>query len=69
MDALKKNDLFPTTASFVVFVSYMALFICQGLLVTASKTKENKFNYNPTTVVLMTELLKLTVSALIYLKE
>lgn len=69
MDALKKTDLFPTTASFVVFVSYMALFICQGLLVTASKTKENKFNYNPTTVVLMTELLKLTVSALIYLKD
>jgi solute carrier family 35 (UDP-sugar transporter), member A1/2/3 len=41
----------------------------KGLLVTASKDKNNKFKYNPITVVLMTELLKLLASGLIYLKD
>lgn len=63
------QNLFPTTISFVVFIAYMALFINQGLLVTATKNKENKFNYNPITVVLMTELVKLIISSAIYLKK
>lgn len=66
--ALLRN-LFPTKMSFFVFIAYMALFINQGLLVTASKNKDNKFNYNPITVVLMTELLKLLFSSAIYLKK
>ncbi|CAF0885978.1 unnamed protein product [Brachionus calyciflorus] len=67
MSSLK--NLFPTKISFFVFIAYMALFINQGLLVTASKNKDNKFNYNPITVVLLTELLKLIFSSVAYLKN
>ena len=83
------KELFPTKMSFIVFISYMALFINQGnlfflyyyqfvqllvyiylgLLVTASKNGQNSFNYNPITVVLLTELLKLIISTCIYLKK
>lgn len=45
------------------------LFINQGLLVTATKNKDNSFNYNPTTVVLMTEFFKLIAACAIYLKS
>jgi hypothetical protein len=31
------RDLFPTTWSFVIFLAYMALFVSQGILVTASR--------------------------------
>ena len=31
------RDLFPTTWSYFIFVSYMSLFVSQGLLVTASR--------------------------------
>lgn len=63
------NELFPTKMAFVVFISYMALFINQGLLVTATKNKDNKFDYNPITVVLMTETLKLLIALGIYLQS
>jgi len=63
------RDLFPTKMSFVVFVSYMALFINQGLLVTATKDKNNSYKYNIITVVLMTEILKLVIASFIYLKD
>jgi UDP-sugar transporter A1/2/3 len=63
------KELFPTKISFIVFISYMALFINQGLLVTSTKTKENNFSYNIVTVVLFTEITKLIIASLIYLKE
>lgn len=40
-----------------------------GLLVTATKNKDNSFDYNPTTVVLMTEALKLVFACGIYLNR
>ena len=36
---------------------------------TASKNNKNSFNYNPITVVLLTELLKMIVSSCVYLKK
>jgi UDP-sugar transporter A1/2/3 len=84
------KNLFPTRFSFIVFISYMGLFINQGILkyvieylfiifanillsvgilVTATKDKYNKFNYNPITVVLLTELVKLILSSTIYIKK
>ncbi|KAK0043366.1 UDP-galactose transporter senju [Biomphalaria pfeifferi] len=62
-------DLFPTKLSFVVFISYMGLFINQGILVTASKSKDNKYSYNTVTVVLLTEVLKLVTAAVIFIKD
>eukprot|EP00117_Sycon_ciliatum_P043192 scpid88776/ scgid31310/ CMP-sialic acid transporter 4 len=63
------SDLFPTKASAVIFISYMALFINQGLLVTASKRKDGSFAYNATTVVLMTEVVKLGMAIFLHLRE
>lgn len=63
------GELFPSKMSFCVFIAYMALFINQGLLVTASKNSKNTFNYNPITVVLLTELLKMIISSCVYLKS
>lgn len=61
--------MFPTKLSFFVFVAYMGLFINQGILVTASKSKDNSYSYNTVTVVLMTECLKLVAATLFYLKD
>uniref|UniRef100_T1JGU1 Sugar phosphate transporter domain-containing protein n=1 Tax=Strigamia maritima TaxID=126957 RepID=T1JGU1_STRMM len=62
-------DLFPTKWSFIVFVSYMVLFINQGILVTATQDAKNRYNYNTVTVVLLTECLKLVISTSVYLKD
>ncbi|CAL1527615.1 unnamed protein product [Lymnaea stagnalis] len=62
-------DLFPTKISFVVFISYMGLFINQGILVTASKSKDNSYSYNTVTVVLLTEVLKLVAAAVLFIKD
>ena len=40
-----------------------------GILVTASKSKDNTYNYNTVTAVLMTECVKLIAAAAIFLKE
>ncbi|XP_014671980.1 PREDICTED: LOW QUALITY PROTEIN: CMP-sialic acid transporter 1-like [Priapulus caudatus] len=61
-------DLFPTTWSFVVFILYMALFINQGILVTSTKNSDKSYDYNVTTVVLLTECLKLIISTILYVK-
>jgi len=63
------SELFPTKLSFVVFISYMGLFINQGILVTASKSKDNTYSYNTVTVVLLTEFIKLIAAAIVYVKE
>ena len=63
------STLFPTRTSLVVFLLYMAMFVAQGLLVTASRHGSTSYSYNTTTVVLLTETLKLVLSLMAYLKE
>ncbi|XP_012943600.1 UDP-galactose transporter senju [Aplysia californica] len=67
--ALFSAELFPTKLSFVVFISYMGLFINQGILVTASKSPDNSYSYNTVTVVLLTELLKLMAAVAIFVRD
>ncbi|XP_071540709.1 UDP-galactose transporter senju-like isoform X2 [Panulirus ornatus] len=78
IDAMKANrpesgrnwdKLFPTPWSFIIFVAYMALFINQGIMVTASQQADNTYSYNTVTVVLLTEATKLVASLIIFLKD
>eukprot|EP00794_Sanderia_malayensis_P020076 gene20076-22046_t len=72
MLCVKINDLqnlFPRKLHAVIFVAYMGLFINQGILVTATKNKENHYSYNPTTTVLLSEFLKLLVSSTLFIKD
>ena len=68
-DTLQNKDLFPTTWSLVIFVTYMALFTSQGLLVTASRMGELTYPYNTTTVVLLTEVVKLVLSSSVFITK
>ncbi|XP_031567968.1 UDP-galactose transporter senju-like [Actinia tenebrosa] len=63
------KNLFPTKTHFLIFIGYMGLFINQGILVTATKDKNNRYHYNTTTVVLFTEILKLFVACFLQLRE
>ena len=63
------SNLFPSSSSFVVFISYMAMFVAQGMLVTASRKGSTSYSYNTVTVVLLTEFMKLLFSSAVYLKE
>ncbi len=65
---IENKDLFPTKWSLFIFVAYMGLFISQGLLVTASRMGRDTYPYNPTTVVLLTEVTKLLISTSVVLK-
>lgn len=49
--------------------SYVFLSSLPGILVTASKSKDNSYSYNTVTVVLLTEVLKLVASTLLFIKE
>jgi hypothetical protein len=40
-----------------------------GILVTLSQNKDGKYSYSTTTVVIMTETLKMFTSAILYLKD
>lgn len=40
-----------------------------GILVTASQDKSNQYDYNIVSVVLLTEVLKLVISAVLYCKR
>lgn len=40
-----------------------------GILVTASQKSDNQYEYNIVTVVLLTEVLKLVISSLLYCRE
>ncbi|CAG0892882.1 unnamed protein product [Darwinula stevensoni] len=60
------RELFPTCSSFITFVSYMALSINQGLMVKGSQDDKNKYSYSTIAAVLMTEILKLLTSFIIY---
>lgn len=53
------KNLFATPKHFFIFIGYMVLFINQGILVTATKDKHNRYSYNTTTVVLLSEFIKL----------
>ena len=66
-DTLAK--LFPTHSSLAVFVTYMGMFVAQGMLVTASRNGSSSYSYNTVTVVLLTEMVKLVFSSIIYFKE
>lgn len=63
------EKLFPTKSSAVIFVTYMALFVNQGILVTASQRGQNTYSYNTIGVVMATETLKLIISVCVCLKE
>ena len=65
----ENKDLFPTKWSLFIFVAYMALFINQGLLVTASRLGENSYPYNTTTVVLFTEIFKLILATSVFISK
>ncbi|CAG0904542.1 unnamed protein product [Cyprideis torosa] len=64
--AICSKDLFPSKVSVLVFVLYMGLFINQGILVTASRRGGDSYSYSTTTVVLLTEVVKLVASLLLY---
>ncbi len=63
------ESLFPSRFGAFIFVSYMALFVSQGLLVTASRRGRDEYPYDPTSIVLVTEVVKLVVSVGVFLKE
>jgi UDP-sugar transporter A1/2/3 len=65
MSTLAWTELFPTKLSFVIFVSYILLFVGQGILVTASQKSDNQYDYNIITVVLLTEVFKLIASSVL----
>lgn len=75
MDATPKQhqrfwgELFPTRLSAVVFVAYIGFFVNQGILVTATKNSHDQYDYNVTTVVMLTELFKLFAATLLYLRD
>ncbi|XP_034942844.1 UDP-galactose transporter senju [Chelonus insularis] len=66
--AINWAELFPGRWSGLIFLSYMTLFINQGIIVTWSQIKGN-YNYNFVTVVLLTEILKLVVSIILYCRN
>jgi len=61
--------LFPTPSSLAVFITYMGMFVAQGMLVTASRNGSSSYSYNTVTVVLLTEMMKLVFSSIIYFKD
>ena len=63
------GEVFPNKTSLMVFLGYMGLFVNQGLLVTASRMGGDIYPYNPALVVLATEITKLIMVTLIYLKS
>jgi len=69
MSGVSWRELFPSRFSQVIFVVYILLFVNQGILVTASQQSNNKYDYNIVTVVLLTEVLKLVISTILYCRE
>uniref|UniRef100_A0A182P4A3 CMP-sialic acid transporter n=1 Tax=Anopheles epiroticus TaxID=199890 RepID=A0A182P4A3_9DIPT len=63
------SELFPSRKSILIFITYMSLFVSQGILVTASQRSDNSYSYNTVLVVLLTEALKLVISAGLYCRE
>ncbi|OTF74245.1 hypothetical protein BLA29_007835, partial [Euroglyphus maynei] len=65
------GQLFPTKLSLVIFVAYICLFVNQGILVKASQKNgtNDKYDYNIVTVVIGTEVIKLVICLVLYLKN
>lgn len=61
------KELFPDTCSLVIFLTYMALFVNQGLIVTASRRGGTSYPFDPTIAVLMAEGMKLTFASMHYI--
>ncbi|KZC14002.1 PREDICTED: CMP-sialic acid transporter 1 [Dufourea novaeangliae] len=68
MGTINWGELFPGRWSLVIFISYMALFVNQGIIVTWSQ-RNGHYEYNIVMVVLMTEVLKLIASVILYCKD
>ncbi|XP_011151647.1 UDP-galactose transporter senju [Harpegnathos saltator] len=68
MGGINWNELFPGRWSPIIFISYMALFVNQGILVTWSQ-RSGRYEYNIVAVVLLTEVLKLFISIILYCKD
>lgn len=68
MEQLKSQNehMFPTKTSFLIFWSYISLFVSQGLLVTAFQ-KSHVYGFNTAIVVLLTEFVKLIICVAVYL--
>ncbi|CAG0889141.1 unnamed protein product [Cyprideis torosa] len=67
--AICSKDLFPSKVSVIVFVLCIGLFINHGILVTASRMEGGRgdsYRYSTSTVVLLTEVVKLVASLLLY---
>ncbi|XP_018916806.1 UDP-galactose transporter senju isoform X2 [Bemisia tabaci] len=65
----KISEIFPSRWTVLVFLCYILLFICQGLITTASQEADNKYKYNTTLAVLFTEVIKLFASILLFWRE
>lgn len=50
-------------------INNVFFFSAAGILVTASQDHNSQYSYNTVTLVLLTEVLKLVVSAVIYTKQ
>ncbi|XP_006614821.1 UDP-galactose transporter senju isoform X1 [Apis dorsata] len=68
MGTINWGELFPGRWSPIIFISYMALFVNQGIIVTWSQ-RDGHYEYNIVMVVLMTEVLKLFICTILYCKD
>ena len=67
---LQLDKIFPSVSSVVIFFTYMVVCLQQALLVTASRTENEKtYPYNPATVVMLTEVVKLVLAFAFYIKR
>ena len=66
---LHLEEIFPSVSSVVIFFTYMVVCLQQALLVTASRTEDRMYPYNPAAVVLLTEILKFIVAAAFYINR
>ena len=67
---LHLDQIFPSVSSVVIFFTYIGVSLQQALLVTASRTEnERTYPYNPATVVLLTEVVKLVLAFVFYMKR
>ena len=59
---LHLDQIFPSASSVVIFFTYMIVCLQQALLVTASRTENKTYPYNPASVVLLTEAVKFSMA-------
>ena len=67
---IKYKELFPNTLSLIIFIFYITLFVNHGLLTHATQnSKTGSYDYDPTVIVLLTEILKILICSIIILKD